>query len=55
MVFVPTERAPPALGVNIKVAAQAVFPTTRSAAAMVKLTPVTMLPMTPEGVPVEGL
>ena len=47
MVFVPSERPPPALGVNINVAEQLVFPTTRSAAAMVKLTTVTMLPMLP--------
>jgi hypothetical protein len=40
MVFVPTERAPLALVVNINVAEQPVFPAMRSAAAMVKLTDV---------------
>ena len=48
MVFVPTERAPPALGVNINVAEQPVFPTSRSAAAMVKLTPETASPIAPQ-------
>jgi hypothetical protein len=48
MVFVPTERPPPALGVNINVAEQPVFPATRSAAAIENATFDTALPIAPQ-------
>ena len=43
--------APPAVGVNENVAAERVFPATRSLVATIKFTDVTMPPITPEATP----
>ena len=45
----PADRAPPAEGVNLRYAVHPVFPASRSAGSMVKLTPVTLSPIAPDG------